>query len=607
MCNDLARTGDYNDFKNTWCGPTTGAQVRAECLRLGPHWKPVEVETWSEFTLLTYLMGRVDSVNNQWAKAVFIDIDWVGSRWVWHRSQRLVRNGTTLKGAYSYTKGVSPFFAWRGAEVYGSKPTMTRPYMDMNSCNSTIFGPNNEAFPGSYTWGGGKCRPLGICPYTQNIHTGWNNGQKTYSWHPQCYSYMYDNVCERKVQQLAAGAALPDLELHMTYAPSAYYCSPLKRGSNTKIKELIPDFLGSVYSNNDFFLSCRRPYEAVEYKNLIHRFFLNPFPTHLTDVYMSFHYICGASNASECNITMIHKNEAPDIAEEENLWKIPDEEVVVPTANLASVTKWGWASLKLPVKQTKSRIIVDARAEMFGATGLDNLVFRTDKKCTPRWIPYKGYQILFESSYHEKWLPRKERAYWSYHGRYYSYYKSLRSGLTTSVEHCSRACLGGTLCNMFHVDTTSSSGASCSYMPHISFKERHPKDILQYTGNKEHSVYVLQCMNSQEDNLVTNNDWFTQFRDDWNLTSTCTGNVNNIGMGEEHHAPSYLKVHYEGYQFGPTAECNQPFEAYLEKNVSIADLKNGLTPQYYQTIKPAAFVRAWTKSTTMDRARICGE
>ena len=170
-----------------------------------------------------------------------------------------------------------------------------------------------------------------------------------------------------------------------------------------------------------------------------------------------------------------------------------------------------------------------------------------------------------------------------------------RSFATDTVEQCARYCGLGSRCDMFFWNGT------CRFFPHLALKTFNLHEVLTYTAQPDHYVYVLQCAAGMEDNLLTGNDWFTEARGDWVVDeggATCTAGYTK-GIVDELTSPSNLQAMEAGYQYSPSAYCGtvgQQFIHKVRKTVSVVELSASVV-RYITEYKPAAYIRTWGRMT----------
>lgn len=108
-------------------------------------------------------------------------------------------------------------------------------------------------------------------------------------------------------------------------------------------------------------------------------------------------------------------------------------------------------------------------------------------------------------------------------------------------------------CDMFEYDP--SSPRTCKFLPNTPLKTQPWHKVSQRAMTTDTAVFVLQCSTSVE-NVLKNNDWFTQTTEGWSLGNTCS-----TKLAGEHHTPSQQPLYVAGgYADALKIECSSSTE-----------------------------------------------
>ena len=117
---------------------------------------------------------------------------------------------------------------------------------------------------------------------------------------------------------------------------------------------------------------------------------------------LSFHYICGefmkshssfsnnislgGNTVDACNIKVNIEEKSALSYSKTVLWELEDSKKAIGAANLLSST-WNHVTIDLPAssKETLITMEVEHNYDLFGGSGIDNMVISSTRKCNPRY------------------------------------------------------------------------------------------------------------------------------------------------------------------------------------------------------------------------------
>ena len=242
-----------------------------------------------------------------------------------------------------------------------------------------------------------------------------------------------------------------------------------------------------------------------------------------------------------------------------------------------------------------------------GVAGVDNVVMTSSKKCRPTWSTVPGYKPKMASDYWKDLAIDKDRiATRTLDEAGDIQPKSEFSEVDVeSVEHCARLCILGSGCDMFHVTKPPGQAKmKCTYNAHTGLKQFPAEAVLEpggpYTGPIQDMLYILQCSAALDTEVAANTDWFTHHKGDWTEETDCpSGDNGETGIVDERVGTYVFHAQVTGqYQYSAYSKCDSPHKYWISKEITTSHLDNfGLTQDYIDKLKPAAYVRTFGRVT----------
>lgn len=312
---------------------------------------------------------------------------------------------------------------------------------------------------------------------------------------------------------------------------------------------------------------------------------------HLRRAKLSFHHICGTHQADakpcEININLLVADNVTNIHQVAEEFKFND-------GSLVNVTEWSWEEFSLPIINANERLQVlgkyDARQ---GSVNLDNVHLYTRQKCIPRWSIMKRMKFLTDAN-NNYWLQRSPTNR-TYYGSLSlrdteiltDKYPTTGINSVTALENCARWCLMSPACDMFEYNA-----GTCNIFPQENRKLLNIFDIVEEAaiGSNE-AVYVLHCSATSE-NLVVNNDFFTQSLNPWTVESKSC----DVKLSDNYDYPTYKPKHSINgwYKYVLMLTCNVDESFVMEQTISSYPWH--MDSDYISHVQPWGYFRFWYNS-----------
>ena len=97
-------------------------------------------------------------------------------------------------------------------------------------------------------------------------------------------------------------------------------------------------------------------------------------------------YFLGGNTVDACNIKVNIEEKSALSYSKTVLWELEDSKKAIGAANLLSST-WNHVTIDLPAssKETLITMEVEHNYDLFGGSGIDNMVISSTRKCNPRY------------------------------------------------------------------------------------------------------------------------------------------------------------------------------------------------------------------------------